>query len=291
MAPRVTRNDLAMSAVVLLWGANFTAIRVALDEIPPLTFTAIRFTLASVALWGLLRLREGSAGFPPGTGWRMVWLGVVGNTAYQTLFVAGLARTTVANASLLLATSPVMVALGAGLLRVERVSRQVAAGIALAFAGASVILLGRGAAIGRETILGDLLVWGAAACWAAYTLGLRKLGRDVSPLRVTTLTTITGTPGLVLAALPEWDGVAWAGIGAAGWLGLGYSTVLALILAYFLWNESVRQVGGSRTAVYVCAVPLVAMLIAWPTLGEAPTGLALLGASLIVGGLLLARRT
>ena len=68
---------------------------------------------------------------------------------------------------------------------------------------------------------GDLLTLGAVICWAGYTLGLRVLPPEVSPLRVTMVTTVAGTPGLVLAGLPEMLGMDWSAVGLAGLGGAG----------------------------------------------------------------------
>ncbi len=282
--------DLTMTLVVLIWGANLSVLKAAIGQIAPFAFTAIRFTLASGVLWGILRLSEGAHPLSRATLLRSVWLGLAGNTLYQTFFISGLRRTSVANSALLLATTPVIVALASALLGLERVTRRIAWGIALAFLGVGLIVVRRGLALSSETLGGDLLVLAAAGCWAIYTLGVRTVARELSPLRTTTLTMLTGTPGLILAGAPELSWQDWSAVGFAGWFGLGYSATLGLVLAYILWNNSVRVVGSSRTAVYVCATPLVAMLVAWAVLGERPTGLRAVGAALIVGGVLLTRR-
>jgi drug/metabolite transporter (DMT)-like permease len=61
------------------------------------------------------------------------------------------------------------------------------------------------------------------------------------------------------------------------------------VLAYLLWNRSVQAVGGTRTAIYMCVTPLVAVGAAWAMLGEHPRPLQGVGAILIVAGVLLTR--
>ena len=55
---------------------------------------------------------------------------------------------------------------------------------------------------------------------------------------------------------------------ATAWTALAYATLLSLVLAYMLWNRSVKAVGGTRTAIYMCVTPLVAGGAAWIMLGE-----------------------
>ena len=265
-------------------------VKVALNEIPPLGFTAVRFAAGSLLLLAMVRLREGQARLPAGSLWRLVWLGFVGNTVYQICFISGLARTTAATSALLLATMPIMVALFGALLGIERLTRNILGGIAVAFCGIVLVVLSRGVTVSWQTLGGDPLVLTAVFFWAAYTLGLRTVGDDLSSLRLTALTMLTGTPGLVLAGGPELLRTDWQNVSIVAWGGLAYSIVFALVVAYLLWNNSVRAVGGSRTAIYTCVTPIIAMAIAWPVLGERPTPLQGVGAVLIIIGILLARR-
>lgn len=284
------RADLAMLLVVLIWGGNLPVIKAALSEIPALGFAGLRFAIASLAFVLLLRAREGSIRPPAGTGWAMLWLGLVGNTGYQLLFMTGLDHTSVANTALILASNPVLVVVIGAASGIERLTGAAAAGVALAVGGVALVLGQEGARLTAQTLAGDLPVLGAAACWAVYTLGVRRYAATMTPLRLTTLTLLTGTPGLVLAGLPDLLGTPWAEVSPAAWGGVAYSTFLALLLAYTLWNTSVAEVGPSRTAVYNCLIPVVALALGWLTLGERPGVLQLAGAALIVGGVLVARR-
>lgn len=285
-----TRTDLPMLAVVLIWGANFSITKIALEQIPPLAFAGLRFLIASALLWLVLRATEGSRPLPPGSLRKLILLGLIGNSIYQVCFLLGLTYTTAANASLIIATTPAMVAAAGAVLGIDRLRPIGAAGIALAIGGVALILSARGLRFGSDGIVGDLLLLGCAVSWTVYTLGVRSLGGGLSPLAITTWTTITGTPGLLLLGLPALVGADWLTVTPAAWLGLAYSTVLGVVLAYLLWNNSVRVAGSTKTAVYSTAIPMVAALVAWPLLGEAPTPIQGVGALLIITGVLLTRR-
>ena len=125
-------------------------------------------------------------------------------------------------------------------------------------------------------------------CWSAYTLGLRRI-EGLSPLRVTAWTTYTGTPGLVLAGLPDLMTTDWRAVDGRAWAALAYAIGLSLILGYLIWNRSVRAVGGTRTAIYLCVTPLIALLIAWALLGEQPSIWHAVGGLGIAGGVVLTR--
>lgn len=285
-------TDLTMLLVVLIWGANFPIIKIALEQLPPLTFAALRFDLAAIVMLLMLRMREGAIRFPTGRNfWKLAGLGFVGSALYQVFFTVGLSRTTAANGSLLIATAPAMVALFGSLLRIERMTRAVAFGVVLAFLGVALVVSANGLALSWQTIEGDILILIGAVCWAAYTLGVRQVAQGPSALAITTLTMLMGAIGLTLVSIPELAGINWRGVGAPAWIGVAYASLLGLVVAYFLWNNSVRIVGGNRTAIYGCGIPLVATLVAWPVLGEQPTLLQGVGAAMIIAGVLLTRRT
>jgi drug/metabolite transporter (DMT)-like permease len=281
--------DLGMLLVVLIWGANFSVVKAAFSQIPPLPFVALRFGLGSLCLAAILRWREAPLRLPREHWRRLVWLGLVGNTLYQTLFVCGLARTTAANSALLLATTPAVVALLGGLTGVERVTRRAGGGVALALGGITLVMAARGAALSRQTLAGDLLTLAGVVCWSAYVLGVRSLATRLSPLRVTALSLFTGTPGLLLVGLPGLANLEWGAVGGRAWLGLAYATLPSLVLSYLLYNRSVQRLGGVQATVYTCATPLVASLAAWAILGERPVPLQAAGAALIIAGVLLTR--
>jgi drug/metabolite transporter (DMT)-like permease len=279
-----------MLLVCLIWGLNFAVTKLSLEQIPPLPFTAVRFIVSSVLLWGILRLVEGpSTALPPGGLRLLVLLGILGNTAYQLTFTLGLDRTAATNSALILSTVPTVVAVLAGVFGLERITRRMWLGIVLGTVGVVLVIATGGVGFEAGTVTGDLLTMVAVLCWAGYTVWLRKVPGSISPLRVTTITTLAGTPGLVLAGLPGMLQLNWAGVGLKAWAGLAYAAVLSLVVAYLIWNRSVKAVGGTRTAIYMCVTPLFAAAGAWVLLGERPHPLQAVGAVLIVAGVLLTR--
>jgi drug/metabolite transporter (DMT)-like permease len=202
----------------------------------------------------------------------------------------GLEHTSVANASLIVATTPLIVAFLGAATGIESLRRPVVMGGLLGFSGVTLILAGKGAALGLGRLAGDAAVFVAVIGWAVFTLGVRALKVPISTLRLTALTMLTGTPGLLLLGAGDLRSLDWAGLSGRAWTGVAYSTLLAIVVAYVLWNNGVRVVGSARTAIFNSMIPLVAMLVAWPLLGEQPRLVQIAGAGLIVGGVLLSRR-
>jgi drug/metabolite transporter (DMT)-like permease len=280
-----------MVLVTLVWGGNFTVSKFALTQIPVLPFSAIRFLLASVCLWIIVRIVEPPARTPTPVLWRLLGLGIVGNTIYQVAFMTGLTMTTASNSSLLVASTPMAVIVLGRMLGVERPNRAMWAAVLLGTAGVVLVVLskGGGAQFGGATILGDLLTFAAVLCWAVFTIGVRALETDISPLRLTAITATAGVPGLLFLAIPELRVLEWGAFGWDLWAAIGYASLLSVVMAYILWNSMVRQVGSARTALLGMMVPLWAVLIASVALGERPTTLQLMGAACCIGSVLVRR--
>jgi len=289
--PPLYLTRLALIALVVFWGANFSLVKLALRDLSPLAFTSLGFLLASGVLWVFLkvgddRVRINRLHWPAAIG-----LGLVGTTVYQAFFIYGINRTLAGNASLMLATAPIFTTLFSRVCRQERSGPSVWAGVGLSVLGIVLVVLGGSKEVrfGDGTPVGDLAVLVAAAAWSVYTVGSVPLVHRYGAVPVTAVTMWVGTLGLLIISLPALRGQNWAAVRPISWLAVLYSGAFAIATAYFLWCFCIRRIGSTRTAVYTNFTPLVALLIAWPTLGEVPTPLQAVGAGGVIAGSLLVR--
>jgi drug/metabolite transporter (DMT)-like permease len=284
--PRVS-PDLAVALLVLIWGSNFAVVKAALSEFSPLAFNALRFVIASALMLVFLRLAGMRVRIERRDVPVMIGLGILGNTAYQVLFILGIDWTLAGNAALMLAAVPIFVALMSVVLGHEKIHLMAWIGIFLSVAGIGFVVLGgdRDVSFGGETVRGDLTMLAAAVLWSAYTVGSSRFVRKYGTLPTTALTMWIGAAGLVLIAIPSLRAQAWSGISGWAWAGLLYSSVLGIAVAYLLWYYGVRHLGSSRTATYSNVIPLVALIVAWILLGEQPGLTQIVGAALILGGI------
>jgi drug/metabolite transporter (DMT)-like permease len=288
--PRDVTTDLGLLTLTLVWGVNFSVVKVLLDRLDPLALNALRFPMAALVLWVLLR-RLPKTALQPGHRLRIVTLGLLGNVAYQVAFIVGIDHTLAGNASLLLATSPVWTVMLSALVGHEHPNRWVVIGSTSTLVGMVFVVLGRGESLslGAGTLLGDGLMVGAALLWAVFTVGSAGAVKVYGSIRVTAWTVWIGTPMLVLIGLPSLLSTDLRTLTAWSWAGITYAGVFSVGVAYLLWYRGVQRLGNSRTAVYSNLVPVAALITAWAWLGEVPTAMQLLGAAVILGGLFLTR--
>ena len=284
--PRVS-PDLAVAFLVLIWGSNFAVVKGALSEFSPLAFNAVRFVLASALMLLFLRLAGMSVRIERRDWPAIIGLGVLGNTAYQILFIFGIDWTLAGNSALMLSAVPIFVALMSVTFGHEEIRPIAWGGIILSLVGIGFVVLGGNGDVsfGSETVRGDLTMLLAAVLWSAYTVGSSRFVRKYGTLPTTALTMWIGAAGLVLVAIPSLRWQPWRGISVWAWSGLLYSAVFGIAVAYVLWYYGVRHLGSSRTAVYSNLIPLVALIVAWILLGEQPGVTQIVGAGLILGGI------
>jgi len=306
MLLHVRRIDALLLLMTLIWGTNYPIVKHAFADIDPQAFNAMRVIVASaVFLMTMAVVRRGASDrrersfasvlyTPTPMGGRdalgLFGLAVVGHCLYQYWFVGGLARTSVANAALIAAAAPVLIALLGAAVGQERVGPTHWLGAALSLAGIYVVV-GPGVHVGGATWVGDLMVAAAVCCWAIYTLGSRALMQRHSPLAVTGVSMAIGTLLYVPLVLPHIRSVAWSHVAIRTWIVIVYSALFALCLSYTIWYAAVRQIGSARTSVYSNLVPLVAMAGAAFLLGE-PLGIRkMLGTAAVLLGVALTRVT
>jgi len=283
--------DLVVLAAVLMWGANFSFTKYALASIDALSFSLLRHLCASVVLLALAAMT---------TGLRvarrdllsLAGLGVLGVTLYQSMWTFGLAHTTAAKSSILVATTPIFGALMAPLFG-QRAPRVMAwAGIIGAFSGVYLIV-NDGFAPRRLDgggVLGDAVTLAGAVVWAVYNTWSGPLLLRVGAVKALTWSTLFGT----LAFLPVagWGALRapWSAQDSHFWLAFGFSFLLSPVVGALLWYRGMQLLGVGRTLVYAYLIPVVAIGTASLLLGERLSLPQAVGVVVVLIGVAVARR-
>jgi drug/metabolite transporter (DMT)-like permease len=279
-----THPSTALIATVLLWASAFPAIRVGLDGLGVAGLSLARLLVASVVLAAVApaaRVRR-----PARSEIRQIALcGATGMTAYQLLLNWGEVHVPAGTASLLIASAPVWsVLLGAAFLG-ERVTARIAAGSAIALAGAAVIALASGSA---ALSAGAPVVLAAAIVQGAYHAASKPLLRRHTGLEVACYAMWAGT--LFSLPLAPW---ALRGVGAAPPSALTAAVYLGLLpsaVGFVAWGHAVARHALATATAALYLVPPVALAVAFVWLGERPQPAALLGGVVTIGGVILINR-
>ena len=266
----------AIAAIVVIWGVNNAAAKLATETLPPLLTGALRFAIAAACLVPFVR--------PPFPNWKslLVIVGLGGPLHYGLIYLAFWLAHDVSPVSVAAQLWVPFTALFAFLLLGERLSRFALAGMGVAFVGVAWMTLDAHAIEDWRGILAGI---GAAGAWAMTTVIARRT-TSIPPLKMQGLLALVALPALAFAsalfergqieAVREATPLVWASL---AWAGL-VSSVLATTLVFWLVQK--REAG--RVTPYLLATPVVSILIGWGFMGDVLTPQILTGAALTMGG-------
>ncbi len=291
MIPQPLAANAGAFVAAVLFGSSVVAVRVAVQEVPPLSLAVLRFGQGGLLLVVVLLL----AGMREllQLKWHdlplLILLGAVLFTVFPVTFNASLRLIEASRGALVLATIPLWSALLARIARSERLAPRQVAGVLLSLAGVGLALAERGVGSqgGLGSLAGDGLMLVTALCGAAYAVLAQRAFARYGALSVTTYAMVLGTLLLLPAALVE---------GLVGVLPqLDLQTVALLVflgvfggaLGFFLWTFALTRLTPTQVAVYINLNPLVAIVLAAALLAERLTIVFAAGFGAVLVGVLL----
>jgi len=288
---KISSTDVMMLLAVLFWGLNLAVVKIAIAHLSPHTFNSIRLSVSALILFIFLAVRREPLALSRSDLLKVIVLGILGNFCYQYLFIKAIDVTTASNTSLILATSPIFIALISWAFKIERLTWPGWVGIAISFIGLYLVITNQsgGFHFSGDSWRGDIMLLVANIFWACYTVFSKPLLNRMSPLKFSTLTLAAGSLIYLVVAAPNLKAQAWASVPAASWLSLAYSGLFAIVLGYVFWYTSIKEVGNSKTAIYNNMTPVLAVLFACLFLGERIKSAQILGAAVILAGVYLTR--
>jgi drug/metabolite transporter (DMT)-like permease len=275
--------------ICLAWGFNQPAVKLALPDVPPLIQCAIRSSLATVIMLGIMRLR----GLPVMARDGTLVAGLVAGVLFGLEFLMiyrGLLYTTASRAVLFIYLAPFFVVLGARIfLPADRFNLLQWAGLLLAFVGMIVAFGVPAPASSPNQLLGDVMMALAALFWAATTLVIKasSLAR-VSPEKTLLYQLVLCVPIVGFGALAFGERI--TAMPSAVALGsLAYQTIV-VGATFSLWFALIVKFSASRLSAFTFLTPLFGVAAGHLVLGEPLTPAFALAVALVAGGLILVNR-
>jgi O-acetylserine/cysteine efflux transporter len=269
----------ALAAAGLLWGTTVPLSKLALEWLPPGWLTFARFGLAAAILLAAARRRGVRAACTPA----LLASGAFGYGGSVVVQNAGITRTSVTHAALLIGAVPVMVAVVAALWR-RTVARPVAwSGFALSLAGVGLITGGRG---GGATAAGDGLVLASLMLSAVFTVAQEGLLRGRDPVAVTAVQFL----GAALAALPfaaVTEGVPTTPHDPGAVLAVAALAVGGTVLPFTLFAYGQSRISAEVAGAFYNIEPLVGAVAGIVLFGDPAGPVQAVGGAAIIAGIAL----
>ena len=278
---------MVLVATLMLWSGNWIVARAVREEIAPGIATVGRLiiVLAILAPFALNSLRHKLRTLARRDWWILAALGFTGGGLHLGLQWLGLHYTTATSGVLYLSMSPIFILVMAAPLG-ERIGPRQWAGVAISFCGVYLI-----ATQGRPAVpsfnVGDMMALASMMMWAGYTVLLRVRRDCLNTIELLVMVCAFGlafmAPWLAFEILIE----AKVELTPAGLLGVLYSAIGSLLLAYAGWSYVVRRLGAARAGVTMHLMPAMGVALAALFLGEYPSWFHFAGIALILAGVAL----
>ena len=265
--------------------------------IPVFLLAWLRFGIGGLAMVHWLPRPADEPPMTPETRKLLFLESFLGNFLFTICMLYGVSLTSAVSAGVIMGSIPAVVALLSWAFLRERIGPRIWAAIACAGLGMALLGLAQsGANSGRTSLapapgsawLGNLLVFGAVLCEAAYAVIGKKLTAAMGPKRITSLINLWGlalvTPfGLYVA----WD-FDFSGVRPGMWLLLVFYSLAASVWTVWLWMTGLKRVPAAQSGVFTVMLPVAAALVGVFALKEDLGRLQLLAFILALAGVLLA---
>jgi drug/metabolite transporter (DMT)-like permease len=292
-------NSLLLGAslvlILLLWSVNYTAAKIALRHMSPLTLAPLRIDLAAVLMLAVYFTRRERARFQRRDFWTFAYLAFLGVVLNQGCFMVGLGYTTSGRSVLVKAVGPILILVLARAMGLEKFTTPKIVGMALAFCGV-MLLETEGGTVGHTpAVIGDAITFVSTMGFAVYSvLGKRvlnasRMGRyDAISLNAF----ITLGAGIMVLPLAVQQGIVldWKSVGWAGWGAMGYMSLGSSVGAYTLFYWVLKHLDASRVAAINYIQPFLVIILSMLFLGEHPTGHLISGGVLVLVGVYFVER-
>lgn len=261
--------------VMLLWGMNFVAAKLGLEELPPMLMLSLRFAIVGLVLLPF-------APFPRVKMVQILWLSVVLGTIHFGLMFNGIRGVDAGVAAVAIQLQVPFAAILAAIIFKDKLGWRRLLGMGFAFAG---IVLLAGAPSMSSSLASLALVIAASFVWAISNIQVKLIGA-IHPLSLLGWSSLLSAPQLFGLSLLMEDGHA-AALATAGWRGWGaiaYMVVCVSGIGYGIWYYLVPRYSVNQTMPFTLMVPVFGVASGALMLGERMTPLMLIGSVLTLAG-------
>jgi drug/metabolite transporter (DMT)-like permease len=272
------KRTLALCAILFVtfvWGISFLSIKVAVDVLPPMTLSFLRFIMALMVLFVVFKLKEPKTRLAREDFPRMLLSGIFGLTIYFFCENTGVKLTTASTASIIIAVLPVLTVIIDAAAFGYKLNLMKIAGVLLSVFGVCLVVNANVNEMGGS-LAGYLFMLGSALAWVIYSFLTKPLTKKYSGLAVAYYQMVFGAITILPFVLMEKTD--WSRVTTPIILNVLFLGIMCSALANFLYVYSMENLGVSLTSMFMNVLPLVTVIASYFVLGEK------IGIKQVIGG-------
>jgi drug/metabolite transporter (DMT)-like permease len=259
---------LILLPLTLLWGANWPAMYIALEEIPIWTFRTLCLVLGGAGLLAIAAAGGASLRIPRRELLPLLICSFFNITSWHLLSAGGLRWMPAGRASIIGFTMPLWAVLIAWPVLDERPTFRNLMGLGLGLVGIAALIVPDWDAVVAAPY-GILMMAAAAICWAAGTVGLKSWHWSMPTVVVTGWQVLLGGIPVVIGMLIFEPGYDFANVDLPGWMGLAYTILIAMLFCHWAWFKVVATFPAQLASISTLAIPVVGVASSSLLIGEA----------------------
>jgi drug/metabolite transporter (DMT)-like permease len=279
--PRNPTDMLFVPALGLIWGLNWSAVKIGLTEIAPWTFRSTGLVLAGLLLAGTALLRGNSLAVSREQWLPLLAAGLLTVAGFNVLLAFAQLAALTSRAVIVAYTMPIWATLFARIWLGEKFDRPRILGVILCAAGLTALgwpLWSQG-----QLSIGLLYALGGGISWAAGTVVTKAYPVTAPPLAIAAWQLLIGG-GAAMIGMLLFEGLpVLHALSLPVWLAVAYHVLFAQSLAYLLWFEVIARIPAGVAALGTLMVPAIGVVGAMLIIGEQPTLADYIGLVLVSG--------
>lgn len=279
---------LSVLGALIIWSSSFVAIKIAYETYPPITLGAVRFLVATLVLGALVLLPGNRVKLQKTDGWTVALGGLTGITLYAVLQNIAMQWTSASNATLIIASYPVITLLLESLIYKVRLNAVKIVGILIAIFGVVIISYVKAETRQQGELLGVILLIVAGVAWAFYNFLTKKVVNHYPPVTLLFYQTLFGA--IFMAPLSLFERSQWAAPTTMTFSMMLFLALFCSVVAFLLYNLGLKHLSASTVTSMLNLVPFFGVFFSWLLLGEAITVRKIVGGGIVVLGVMLSIR-
>lgn len=282
-----------MVLCTVFWAGAFVAGKLSSLFIPPFTLTFLRFSIATVVLFIIMKYKKQQIyklkkkDFPI-----FLFTGLIGMFGYHVLFFIALNHTTAINASIIGASNPIITAILSIIFLKDTITYKRVLGIILSFTGVFLTLTNARLAMIKSFSFntGDLVMLLAVVLWASYAVFSKWVMPRYSPMILTFYSFLFCTVLIIPFVIYEVPWKLISNIPYYSYTSVVYMSIFPSVIGYLVQQMSIKQIGPSKTSIFINLVPVFSIILSVLILKEALHPIKLLTTTLIIIGVYICQK-
>ena len=274
---------------MIFWGFSFVTFKIANESFRPITIVGFRLFVSIFFLFGfawsfkrLNRIRKKDQKW-------FLLMALVEPFFYFLGEAYGLTMVTATIGAVIISTIPLIVPFGAYYLYKEKLSPMNYLGLVISFGGVLLVVLNKSGGLAANP-LGILLMFVAVLSAVSYTLVVKRLADDYTPITITAYQSFYGLlmfiPLFLIFEVPHLD---FSQVTTPSLLAVVYLGVFGSGICFIIMAMAIRELGAAKSNIFANLIPVVAAILSFFLLKEAMPLLKILGIFIVILGLLLSQ--